>query len=129
MKKTFFALAFLCLLSACEKPAPKEKIDNIDAPKKGERVTTNLDVDIEASAAFREELKKEFPLDTPSLDIEKALLAKKFDCGPDPTSPNERACTNAETKDKCMMLSIVRTLPYTPDGAQIIKACGMVNQE
>lgn len=130
MKKAIIILAFFGALCACEKPAPnKEVATEVEAPKKGERVTANLDVDPIATEKFRADLIKEFPTDTPTENIEKALSAKKYDCGPDPVSPNERACTNAETQDKCMLLSIVRTLPYKPEGAQIIKACGMVNQE
>lgn len=125
MKKAILALGFVLAFTACDKimPAKKETASVNTELKESERVTANLDVDIAATETFRSELLKSYPLGTPSETIEKDLSSKKYDCGPDPIKLDERACTNTETKDKCMIMSIVRTNPYTPDGAQIIKAC------
>ncbi len=126
MNRNFLIIITILALVSCNQK-PVEKLDNAAEIKKNERVTAHLDVDPIATEKYRTDLKAKFPMDTPSEAIEKELTAQDYQCGEDPMDKTIRACTKAEPKDKCIEMSIVRTLPYSPDGAQIIKACEMVN--
>ncbi|MBN8646880.1 MAG: hypothetical protein J0L55_02920 [Caulobacterales bacterium] len=131
MRKLIFALCATFFLSSCDaikfKDSTKEEVAPAQNSQQGEKVVANFDVDKAETEKFKQELVTAFPAGSNGADVEKALSSKGYDCGPDPTKTDERACTNAITKDECVIMSIVRTLPYAPDGAQIIKACGMVN--
>lgn len=125
MKNISIIFCFLALCS-CNK-VTDAPIETANEPKKGEKTIANFDVDVAATDKYRADLKAKFPLETPPENIEKELLAQNYQCGEDPFDTAIRACTNAVPKDKCIEMSIVRTNPYTPDGAQIIKACDVVN--
>ncbi len=131
MRKLILTLCAAFFLSSCDaikfKDSTKEEAAPAQETKQGEKVVANFDVDKAETEKFKQELVTVFPAGSNGVDVEKSLSEKGYDCGPDPTKTTERACTNAITKDKCVIMSIVRTLPYMPDGAQIIKACGMVN--
>lgn len=131
MKKIILALCATFFITSCDaikfKDSSKEEAAPSQEAKQGEKVVANFDVDKVETEKFKQELVTAFPAGSNGTDVEKSLSSKGYDCGPDPTKTTERACTNAITKDECVVMSIVRTLPYAPDGAQIIKACGMVN--
>jgi hypothetical protein len=97
------------------------------APKKGERVIANLDVDFAATNALKGALISKFPAGSATEVVEEGLKSQSYDCGPDPTMQTERACIKTETKTDCVVMTIVRTMPYAPMGAQVIKACGISN--
>lgn len=126
MKRILLIGLSIFAFSGCN-PKSDAKVENPPELKQGERVTAHLDVDVAATEKYRADLKAKFPPETSSELIEKELSAQDYQCGEDPIDKTNRACTKAEPKDKCIEMSIVRTLPYTPDGAQIIKACEMVN--
>jgi hypothetical protein len=130
MKKLFLIAIFALPLTSCGviKITPKKTEKPTETVNKPvENVKANFDVDLAASDKFKLDLTAEFPIGTNSETIEKALSSRGFDCGPDPLVPTERACTNAQTQDKCVIMSIVRTNPLAIDKAQIIKACNVVN--
>ncbi|KAF0113306.1 MAG: hypothetical protein FD163_262 [Hyphomonadaceae bacterium] len=125
----FSLIASLLLsLAACDKLPNTSKQAQIgeEPPKAGEKVIANLDVDMAETEALKTALIAKFPIETEAQIVETGLMAQNYDCGPDPTKQTERACIKTETKTDCVVMTIVRTLPYTPMGAQVIKACGLI---
>ena len=110
-------------VAGCDKLFPKkDQIPEITAPEE-QKPKAFLDVDKTATEQFRKEITARFPNPTPSANIEAYFKTVGFECSQDPTSASDRACTKIEDKDNCMIMSIIRTEPFTPDGAQIIKGC------
>jgi hypothetical protein len=109
------ALALLAALPACSR-APAE--DPSGAP-----VTALFDVQPEASAAFRTSLGQRFGAAASPETVEAGLVADGFECGPDPTESTERACVREVADGGCTLISIVRSAPFLPDGAQVVRAC------
>ncbi len=129
--KNYAAIALLAIsLMACDqlKSVNSPSGDDAATPKKGEKVVKNFDVDTEASAKFKAQIKEKFPADSKTEAVEAGLKSMGFECRKDETtSANERGCDKMETKDTCIYMSIVKTLPFNPDGAQIIKVCDVAN--
>lgn len=129
-KYNFIALILVTLsLGACDKlnnSAPKVAISE-HSPEKGEKVVKNFDVDHMASDNFKAEMKAKFAPDSTTDIVESGLKSKGFECRVDPSNKNERGCDKMETKDTCIYMSVVKTLPFNPEGAQVIKVCD-VNQ-
>ena len=111
-------LVALATASACQREA---------LPPAREDIRALFDVQPEATNAFRAELADRYgAAETPSQTVEAALARDGFECGPDPTRPSERACVReAEdpTDGLCTLISIVRSEPFLPGTAQIVRAC------
>lgn len=126
-KKIFSVMAFSLLslggltLGGCDKLFPPKEAP---APEPAaEQPTDLLDVDKGATDAFRKDIKARFNGVNDIKAIEDYFTSQGFDCSKDPTSPGDRACIKVDTKGTCSLISIIRTQPFTPDGAQIIKGC------
>lgn len=123
------AIGLVLGITSCDKLpiAAKQSQIGEEPPKAGEKVIANLDVDISATEVLKTALIAKFPAESATQLVETGLKAQNYDCGADPTQQTERACIKTETKTDCVVMTIVRTLPYSPMGAQVIKACGIAN--
>lgn len=126
---TALAIGLVMGIASCDKLPIATKHSQVGEapPKAGEKVVANLDVDMAETEALKTALIAKFPADSATQAVETGLKAEHYDCGADPTQQTERACIKTETKTDCVVMTIVRTLPYTPMGAQVIKACGIAN--
>lgn len=120
------AIGTICtplLLGACDKIFPPKQVEEPveEAPKP----TSMLDMDKAATDAFRNDIKARFPSNRPTREIEDYFKSIGFECSSDPTSPTDRACTKIDNKTStsCTIMTIIRTQPFTPDGAQVIRGC------
>lgn len=130
MQKQLLILVFGALaLNGCDKiarktapssPAPNNEEQSLKA---GEKVTKNFDLDIDATQTLQAEIKSKFAANATTPEVETALKAMSYECRIDPTHPQERGCDKMETKDTCIVMSVIKTLPFVPDGAQVIKVC------
>jgi hypothetical protein len=123
MNKRITGLVALSLfaLGGCDKLFPPKEVP---APEpEFTQPTDLLDVDKAATEAFRNDIKQRFTGVKDTKTIEDYFTSQGFDCSKDPTSPADRACIKVDNKGKCSIMSIIRTQPFTPDGAQIIKGC------
>ena len=121
-----FALIFsIFMFASCDKiNSIKQSNTPEEAVKRGdEKIVKNFDVDHLASDNLRSEIKTLFKADSTSDLVETGLKSKGFECRIDPSNKNERGCDKMETRDGCIYMSVVKTLPFNPDGAQIIKVC------
>ena len=128
MKPTiiFFAAISAISLSGCDMMAKKAQTTNTtQAPtaKQGEKVIKNFDVDSVATEALKTEINAKFKSTATTEEVETALKTQSYECRIDPTNKNERGCDKMETKDNCIVMSVIKTLPFTPSGAQVIKVC------
>jgi hypothetical protein len=113
----------LTLITGCsnEKPAGQSLARPVVEALPATKATA--DVDPRATLALKQSLLTNFPQNSPGSAVEAGLIKDEFDCGPNPTAPAERACLKAERKGACEINTIVRTLPYAPEKAQVIKIC------
>lgn len=113
------------LFAACDKIGITKQSTPLaeDVKKADEKVVKNFDVDHLASDSFKTEVKKMFAPSTTTDLVEAGLKAKGFECRIDPSSKDERGCDKVEIRNGCIYMSVVKTLPFNPDGAQIIKVC------
>lgn len=134
MKKTSRTVLLVSLIAslmlgiaACDKLPNAAKQNQIGEapPKDGERVIANFDVDMAETETLKTSLIARFPAQSETQIVETGLAAQNYDCGADPFKQTERGCIKTETKTDCVVMTIVRTLPYTPSGAQVVKACGV----
>jgi hypothetical protein len=88
--------------------------------------TATADVDTRATLALKQAIMTRFPASSDSAAVEAALLRDGFTCSDNPTAPGERACLRAKRDGTCEINSIIRTQPYVPDKAQVIKICEIV---
>ena len=85
--------------------------------------TATADVDRRATLALKQNLLNSFPQNSPSAAVEAGLGKDGFDCGANPSAPAERACLKAVREGVCEINTIIRTAPYVPEKAQVIKVC------
>jgi hypothetical protein len=85
--------------------------------------TAVADVDPRATLALKQDLLTSFPQNSPSAAVEAGLIKEGYDCTPYPTAPGERACLKVVREAACEINTIVRTTPYAPEKAQVIKIC------
>lgn len=85
--------------------------------------TATADVDRRATLALKQTLLSNFPQNSPGAAVEAGLVKDGFDCGPNPSAVTERACLKAVRDGACEINTIIRTTPYAPDKAQVIKVC------
>jgi hypothetical protein len=105
----------LAAVSACNRPPAQDP--------EGNAVTALFDVQPEATAAFKTALGQQFPATANADTVEAGLSAEGFECGPDPTDITERACVREVAEGACTLISIVRSAPFLPEGAQVVRAC------
>lgn len=116
-------LGAVSLLSACgnqgssTQPTPHPVVEAVPATK------ATADVDARATLALKQELLTNFPQNSAGNVVEVGLANDGFECGPNPAAPTERACLKAEREGVCEINQIIRTAPYAPEKAQVIKIC------
>jgi hypothetical protein len=86
------------------------------------------DVDRRATLALKQALMTSFPEATSTEAVEAGLIKDGFSCGPNPTAPDERACLQSKREGACEINKIIRSQPYLPDKAQVIKICEVGTQ-
>jgi hypothetical protein len=82
-----------------------------------------VDVDARATLALKQAIMTRFPASSQGAAVEAALVRDGFECSQNPSAPTERACLQAKRDGKCEINTIIRTLPYAPEKAQVIKIC------
>jgi hypothetical protein len=118
-----FGLGMLSGLSACSDQKPsgqtvaKPVVEVMPAAK------ATADVDRRATLALKQNLMTLYPQKSPTADVEFGLINDGFECGANPSAPVERACLKAMRQGTCEINTIVRTKPYAPEKAQVIKIC------
>lgn len=127
MAKNIVALAMAVLsVAACNQAAEQPET----AP-----VSAMFDTDFPATQSWRAQLIKDIGANATTEAAEAALSAQGMECGTDPSTPHERACTsegphnaadNATEMGDCKQLRIVRTQPWQVQSAQVIIACGAI---
>ena len=85
--------------------------------------TATADVDKRATLALKQDLVTRFPQNSPTAKVEAGLIKDGFVCGPNPMKTDERACLKAVRVDACEENTIVRSQPYQPEKAQLIRIC------
>jgi hypothetical protein len=113
----------LICLSACGNPKPAGQSAAKPVVEVTPETTATADVDRRATMALKQNLLNSFPQNSSGTIVETGLLKDGFDCGPNPAAPTERACLKAVREGTCEINTIVRTTPYAPDKAQVIKVC------
>jgi hypothetical protein len=115
------ALATLVMGCQDQRPngqaAPQPVVEVLPATK------ATADVDRRATLVLKQELLARFPQSSVGTAVEAVLIKDGFECGPNPTAPAERACLKVVRSGVCEVNTIVRTTPYAPDKAQVIKIC------
>jgi hypothetical protein len=81
------------------------------------------DVDRRATIVLKQDLVTRFPQNSPGSVVENGLSKNGYDCGPNPSAPIERACLKVVREGVCEVNTIVRTAPYAPEKAQVIRIC------
>ncbi len=113
----------LVALGACSQQrragqsAPKPVVEVMPATK------ATVDVDRRATLVLKQELVTRFPQNSASATVEAALVKDGYACGQNPTAPAERACLKTNREGRCEVNIIVRSTPYLPEKAQIIRIC------
>jgi hypothetical protein len=97
--------------------APQPVVEAVPATK------ATADVDRRATLALKQDLVTKFPQNSSGDRVEKGLTGEGFSCGPNPAAPAERACLKVVRETVCEINTIIRTKPYAPDKAQVIKIC------
>jgi hypothetical protein len=97
--------------------APQPVVEVMPATK------ATADVDRRATLALKQDLLARFPQRSVGAAVETVLSKDGFECGPNPTAPAERACLKVVRSGVCEVNTIIRTTPYLPDKAQVIKIC------
>lgn len=121
-----WALALLCLAlpAACSPPTNPRSVATpvVEAVPEADAF---LSVDRRATLALKQVLVTRFPQNSPPAKVEQGLAADGYECGPDPTTPDERACLKVSEEAGCQVNVIVRVQPYRPEVAQVIRACAV----
>jgi hypothetical protein len=86
------------------------------------------DVDARSTLALKQDLLTNFPYNSAGSVVETGLRAKGYTCDVNPVANGERACLKVVRESVCETNFIVRTLPYLPDKAQVIKICDLAVQ-
>jgi hypothetical protein len=86
------------------------------------------DVDRRATLALKQALMTSYPEATPTEVVEAGLIKDGFLCSPNPTAQDERACLQSKREGACEINKIIRSQPYLPEKAQVIKICEVGTQ-
>lgn len=86
-------------------------------------VRATFDTDMAATEALRTELQRTYGMAPDLAQLEAALSADGYFCGPDPSKPSETACLREQPRGACMEASLIRTRPWRPDQAQVVVIC------
>lgn len=117
------ALGGLALLAGCNNQSPEAKTQREPVVEVASGTQALADVDKRATLALKQSLMTDFPSDSTGAVVEAGLVKDGFDCSATPAAPTERACLKAVREGPCEVNTIVRTVPYTPQKAQVIKIC------
>jgi hypothetical protein len=110
-------------LAACSDNKREIQTPSAQGPETLPDTTATADVDRRATLALKQTLVTNFPQNSPSAAVEAGLTKDGFTCGPNPAAPEERACLRAVREPACEINTIVRTSPYRPEKAQVIRIC------
>jgi hypothetical protein len=119
----FTSLAFAALLTGCQEQRPNGQAASQPVVEVMPATKATADVDRRATLALKQDLLTRFPQKSLGAAVETTLSEDGFACGPNPTAPTERACLKVVRSGVCEVNTIIRTTPYTPDKAQVIKIC------
>jgi hypothetical protein len=97
--------------------APQPQVEAMPA------ATATADVDRRATLILRQVLLTALPNYSTYAVVEAYLTKDGFSCGANPAAPDERACLKAVRETACEINTIVRSSPYAPHKAQVIKIC------
>jgi hypothetical protein len=116
-------IAVLWLLAGCNDPRPAGQSESQPIVEAAPETTATADVDRRATLALKQSLLTSFPQNSPSAAVEAGLIKEGYACDPNPAAPAERACLKIVRDDACEINTIVRTNPYLPEKAQVIRIC------
>jgi hypothetical protein len=111
------------VLPACKEPRPAGQAAPTGVVEALPAVSATADVDRRATLALKQDLVTRFPQNSDGGLVEAGLVEDGFTCNPYPEAPSERACLKAVRVANCEINTIVRTKPYAPEKAQVIKIC------
>jgi hypothetical protein len=122
-------LGAISLLSACGNQANPSQPSRQPVVEVTSATTATADVDARATLALKQVLLTNFPQNSAGNLVEAGLIRDGFGCGPNPAAPTERACLKANREGACEINTIIRTTPYAPEKAQVIKICEVASPE
>jgi hypothetical protein len=117
------SLLALTVISACKpeqtvgQGQPQPVVEALPATK------AVADVDARATLALKQDLVTKYPQNTAGTVVEAGLTKDGYVCEANPSAPAERACLKAVREGACEINVIVRSQPYMPEKAQVIKIC------
>lgn len=116
------ALAAACALTAaCQAASDGETgvgAPEADAPD----AYATAEVDPRGTLKLRQEIAARFAGEVPP-EVERALAADGYDCGPNPAAPAERACLAVRRDGACEVHDVVRVAPFEAYKTQTIRIC------
>lgn len=125
--RVWLGFATSCILVACQDPRPIGQSEPRGVVDALPAVSATADVDRRATLTLKQDLVTRFPQNSPSGVVETGLTKDAFDCGPNPAASEERACLKVVREAACEVNSIVRTQPYAPEKAQVIRICELAD--
>jgi hypothetical protein len=117
------SLALAALLTGCQDQKPNGQAAVQPVVEVMPATKAIADVDRRATLALKQDLLARFPQNSAGGAVETVLSEDGFACGPNPTAPAERACLKVVRSGVCEVNTIIRTTPYAPEKAQVIKIC------
>ena len=115
-------ISLLCL-HGCNQQKPDSGTAKDPIAETMPATKATADVDRRATLALKQVLMTNFPQNTASEKVETGLRKDGYDCGPNPAATQERACIKAVREGACEINTIIRSTPYLPEKAQVIKIC------
>jgi hypothetical protein len=116
-------LLALIILSACDTQKPEGQSQPRPVVEVTPETKAIADVDARATLAFKQDLMTQFADSTTTPTLEAGLTKDGFSCGPNPAAKDERACLHTKRDGDCEINKIVRSQPYRPEKAQVIRIC------
>jgi hypothetical protein len=116
-------LVLVALLAGCQDQNPNGRATSQPVVEVMPATKAIADVDRRATLALKQDLLARFPQKSVGAAVETELTEDGFTCGPNPTALTERACLKVVRSGVCEVNTIIRTTPYAPDKAQVIKIC------
>ena len=115
-------IGLLCL-NGCNQQKPDSGTAKDPVAETMPATKATADVDKRATLALKQVLLTNFPQNSASVVVEAGLTKDGYDCGPNPAATKERACIKAVREGACEINTIIRSTPYLPEKAQVIKIC------
>ncbi len=112
-------------LSGCGGQKPEGRSELTPVVEVLPETKATADVDARATLALKQVLLTNFPQNSPSALVETGLKKEGYECSPNPAAPSERACLKVVKEGACEINTIIRSTPYAPEKAQIIRICAV----